>query len=354
MLNIPKSSLIDGLEWTGTRISYPDADVKGDTFPMTWGDDDKIYTSAGDPLWGETPDGLDVERFSGGPTDYKIAKINHMNDYRGWGGNGPKPSGMICVDGILYLAFQNLRGTQKAPYSLISQHGSDAHIVHAVRNNSGHGVGSWVPALANIAAPMFPGHRFGGPAFINFGRNNANARDGYVYAVSSDQWDNGSNLRLGRVPKDGILRREAWEWVCAFGPSGEPAWSHDLDTSIPVLSLHRWLGLPEMVYLAGIRRYLLLTWRLHKDFSGDDGTDLIVLDAPEPWGPFSLVHFEEYWEGKAFNPYCPRIPLKWMDKNGVSGWLQFSGSWSPIGQKAGYYRSNVRQFRLRMGRHKTE
>ncbi len=100
----------------------------------------------------------------------------------------------------------------------------------------------------------------------------------------------------------------------------------------------------------GSRRYLLLTWRLHKDFSGGDGTDLVVLDAPEPWGPFTLVHFdfEEYWEGKAFNPYSPRIPLKWMAEDCRSGWMQFSGSWSPAGQKAGYYRSNVRQFRLKI------
>jgi hypothetical protein len=27
---------------------------------------------------------------------------------------------------------------------------------------------------------------------VNFGRNNAGARDGYAYAVSTDQWDNGS------------------------------------------------------------------------------------------------------------------------------------------------------------------
>ena len=103
-----------------------------------------------------------------------------------------------------------------------------------------------------------------------------------------------------------------------------------------------------MVYLAGARRYLLLTWRLHKDFSGDDGTDLLVLEAPEPWGPFSLVHFEEYWQGKAFNPYCPRVPLKWMDADGQGGWMQFSGSWSPQGQAKGYYRSNVRRFKLQM------
>jgi hypothetical protein len=195
--------------------------------------------------------------------------------------------------------------------------------------------------------PMFPGHKFGGPAFVNFGKNNANARDEYVYAVSTDQWDNGSNLRLGRVPKDQIMRREAWEFVCAFGSADEPAWSYDLDEAVPVLSIHRWIGLPEMVYLAGIGRYLLLTWRLHQDFSPDHGTDLLILDAPEPWGPFSLVHFEEYWEGKEFNPYCPRLPLKWIEPDGITGWLQFSGNWGRHGQEAGYYRSNIRKFRLK-------
>ena len=121
---------------------------------------------------------------------------------------------------MLYLAFQNARRTRQAPFSLISQHGSDAHIVYST--NKG---GFWAPASGNIATPMFSDHKFGGPAFINFGKNNANARDE------------------------------------------------------------------------------LLTWRLHKDFSPDDGTDLLVLDAPEPWGPFSLVHHEAYWQGQEFNPY---------------------------------------------------
>jgi hypothetical protein len=250
---------------------------------------------------------------------------------------------MICVDGILYYAFQNMLRTRVPPFSLVSQHGSDAQIIYST--NKGR---FWVPTLANIPAPMFPGHKFGGPAFVNFGQNNANARDQYIYAVSSDQWDNGSNLRLGRVPSDRIMRREAWEWVCAFDPSGEPAWSGNLDESVPVLSLHRWLGLPEMVYLAGVKRYLLFTWRLHADFSPDHGTDLLVFEAPEPWGPFSLVHFEEYWEGKDYNPYCPRLPLKWMEPDGLTGWLQFSGSWGKLGQQGLYYRSNVRPFRLKM------
>lgn len=341
--SLPHSNLIKNLEWTGERIPYPDPEVKGDTFPLTWADDGEIYTSSGDPGWGESPSGLDIEKFSGGPKDYKITKVNMMNDYIGLGGWGPKPTGMICVDRILYLAFQNLLGARKPPFSLRSQHGSDAQIVYS----PGKGW-NWIPTLGTLSAPMFPGYRFGGPAFVNFGMNNQGARDHFVYAVSSDQWDNGSNLRLGRVPSDSIMRREAWEWVCAFQPSGEPAWSYELAEAIPILSLHRWLGAPEMVYLAGIGRYLLLSWRLHADFSGNDGSDLLILESAEPWGPFSLVDFIEYWEGKEFNPYCPRLPLKWMEEDSISGWLQYSGSWEPNGQKSGFYRSNVRPFRLVM------
>ncbi len=339
---LPGSSHIKGLTWLSERIACTDPNIKGDTYPMTWGEDDEIYTSAGDPCYGESPDGLDVGKLSGGPTNYRIAQLNCMRDYCGYGGNGPKPTGMIQVDGMLYLAFQNLLRLKCPEHGTRSQHGSDAHIVCSRFYNGNPG--DWVPSLSNVSQPMFAGSAFGGPAFINFGKNNANARDNYVYAVSSDQWDNGSNLRLGRVSRDKIIRAEEWEWVAALSATGgEPAWTRILGKSIPILSLHRHVGLPDMVYLAAIKRYLLLTWRLHTDFSGYDGTDLLILDAPEPWGPFTLVHHEEYWEGKEVTPYCPRLPLKWMESDGRTGWIQFSGSWE-VPQK--HYHSNVRQFRL--------
>ena len=339
--NIPKSTIIKGFRWLGERIGYPEDEVKGDTYPMTWADDDEIYTSSGDPCWGETMHGLDVEKFSGGPTDYKITKYNHMNDYLGWGGNGPKPSGMICVDGVLYLAFQNFLPGGRTPYSNRSQSGCDAHIIRsAVEWNQ------WFPSIQAIEKPMFPGYKFGGPSFINYGKNNANARDGYVYAVSSDQWDNGSNVRLGRVPNDRITDGNYWEFICAFKQDGTPVWNRDLDDAIPILSIHKFISLPEMVYLAGINRYLFLTWRLKGDFDPTMGTDLLILDSPEPWGPFTFVHYEEYWQGKDFNPYNPRIPLKWMDSGHRSGWMQFSGSWGTHGNQMLYYRSNIRKFEL--------
>ena len=340
---LPRSTYIKGFSWAGERLPYGDKDVKGDTFPITWAGDDKLYTSAGDPLWGETTSGIDTEIITGGPEDYKIHKMDPMNDYLGWGGNGPKPTGMICVDDMLYLTVQNLCGAKLPAFTMGSQHGSDVGIIFSnLKYNT-----RWTPDRANLKV-MFNGSKFGGPSFVNFGKNNENARDEYVYAVSSDQWDNGSNMRVGRVHKDCILMPERWEYIVAWNPDGTPVFMSNLGESIPVLSMFRSIGVPEMVYIKGINRYLTFTWRLHKDFSGDDGTDLIVLESPEPWGPFSVVHIEEYWEGKEFTPYCPRVPLKWMADDGKSGYLMFSGSWSPNGQNNFYYRMNVRKFALEL------
>lgn len=339
-------SLIKGLTWLSERIPYPEPAVTGDTFPMTWADDDSIYASCGDPMWGccAQDTGMDVERFIGAPEDYRIIRPNLLPDFLGYGGHGPKPCGMICVEGVLYLAAQNLCGPKPPRYGTKSQHGSDAHILVSKDHGS-----NWCPAFKEIQTPMFAGNLFGGPAFVNFGRNNEHARDEYVYAVSTDQWDNGGELRLGRVSAEHILNTEQWEWVSQITAPGDPQWTRDLRQSVPVLAKERAISLPEMVYLSGIDRYLLLTWRLHEDFSPTAGTDLYLYESSEPWGPFSLVYHEDMWEGQLVNPYCPRLPLKWLDPDGVTGWIQFSGSWTSPHDRQGfrpYYRSNVRKFRL--------
>ncbi len=358
------SPIFDSFQWLGEQISYPPPGpgddlketgptnpyfdkvgpgVTGDTFPMTWAADDEIYASAGDPGWGNPPknEGLDVEKFSGIPPHYKITRINFMDGYAGLGGGGAKPAGMISVNGVLYLAFQNLLG-KKPPEHGESQNGTDATIV-ASRD---HGR-TWTPAIKEIREPMFPGAVFGGPAFINAGKDNAGAPDSYVYAVSTDQWDNGNTLRVGRVPSDRIQDKSAWDWVSGMMDPEHPQWTRDMQRAIPVLSDDRSISLPDMVYVAAIKRYILLTWRLEKDFSSDDGSELMIYDAPHAWGPFTLVHREAIWESVEMNAYCPRLPLKWLQvkDNEMVGWIQFSGSWR---RNSPYYRSHVRQFRVKI------
>ncbi|MCC7355293.1 MAG: DUF4185 domain-containing protein, partial [Anaerolineae bacterium] len=288
--------------------------------------------------WGQKADGLDVEKFTGFPPDYRISKVNDMMGYTGWGGHGPKPSGMISVGGVLYLAFQNLLGMKAPAYGTKSQHGSDATIVYSRDYGK-----TWTPDIKEIRNPMFPGHLFGGPAFINFGKDNAGARDRFVYAVSADQWDNGSHLRLGRVPQGKVMDATSWEWVAERRGMDGPRWTKDLGEATPILSDDRHISAPDLVYLTSLHRYLLLTWYLHEDFSNAHGSGLVIYDAPEPWGPFTLAYHGELWETIDVNPYCPRLPLKWMEADGVTGWLQFSGNWR---RNSPHYRSHVRKFRV--------
>jgi hypothetical protein len=188
---------------------------------------------------------------------------------------------------------------------------------------------------------MFPGSSFGGPSFLQFGRDNAEARDGYVYAISGDQWDNGSELRLGRAPQDHLLEAEAWQWA-VLQPDGSVYWSGDLASSQPMLTLQGHLGLPEMVYLPVLQRYLLLTWGLHQDFHVEKGSELTILEAEQPWGPFRLVYYEELWDSVEVCPYCPRLPLKWFDPGTLSGWLLHSGNWHTVH----HYKPHVRPFQF--------
>jgi hypothetical protein len=384
-MEIPRSTTLTGLRWTGERSPCPATGIHGDTYPMSWAADGHTYMSAGDPNfatidgqtrhvpWPEAfdkPDlyphmgGLDVERLTGHGADFGIEQINTMPGLMGPGGNGPKPSGMISVQGTLYLAAQNLLGKKPAAHREKSQHSSDATILRS--DDFGR---TWYPdiqtGLTEMEAqlydrrnwrwrtppeartswrgwkPMFPGASFGGPTFIQYGQDHADAVDGYVYAISGDQWDNGSELRLGRGPQDRILEIEAWEWA-TVQPDSSVTWIDSLAASKPVLTLDGHLGLPEMIYLKPIERYLLLTWGLHKDFHVDEGSELTILESEHPWGPFRLVYYEELWESVEVCPYCPRVPLQWFDAERLSGWLLYSGSWHTVE----HYRPHVKPFEL--------
>ncbi len=79
---------------------------------------------------------------------------------------------------------------------------------------------------------MFPGTAFGGLSFLQYGKNNEEAVDDYVYAVSGDQWDNGRQLLLGRTPKDRIMDRGAWEFA-QLDENGDPIWKKELAEATP-------------------------------------------------------------------------------------------------------------------------
>ena len=165
---VKQSELLTGIQWLGEEIPYGDTSKRGDTFPLTWASDNNVYTSAGDPLWGKKPDGLDFEIITGNPDNYAIDKINEMSDYFGWGGCGAKPTGLICIKNILYLAFQNMTGMQTKTDLAAAEvnHGYDASIISSKDFGK-----TWYPDIKTNKTPMFPGRIFAAPSFINYGKN---------------------------------------------------------------------------------------------------------------------------------------------------------------------------------------
>ncbi len=383
------------MDWIGDRIPCASKYVRGDTHPLTWAADNEIYVGTGDPNWMPTNNGnriargstskevddeeyrrtsgLVVEKFTGKPSDFYLTRVNDMPGFIGHGGSGPKPTGMISVDGKLYFAVQNLLGWKPPRFRENSQHGSDATILCS--ENFGQ---TWEPDLNDLLSemeaeqyirnnrentewrgwktspqdrsgykgwePMFPGHLFGGPSFVQFGKDNDMAKDDYIYAVSADHWDNGSEMRLGRVHKSSVLSAAEWEFANTSG-NGDVEWNKNLSESKPVLEIEGHISVPEMVYIPTIDKYLLFTWALHQDFRATPGSELTVLEADNMWGPYRLVYYEWMWYKREAGCYCPRLPLKWFDMDNLTGWLEFSGNWET---QVPYYLPQVRPFSLKI------
>ena len=340
---VEKSKVFSGIQWIGDAQPYSDTMKKGDTFPLTWASNDTIYTSAGDPLWGKKQDGLDFEALSGNAQNYVIHKVNEMPAFTGWGGCGAKPTGMIAVKDVLYLAFQNMTGMQiKTDFAACEvNHGYDASIVYSRDYGK-----TWNPDILIDKTPLFPGRIFAAPAFINYGKNNQDATDGFVYAISGEGWCNGNNCRLGRVNANKIMQADAWEWVSGFDERFVPKWEKNKFDAVPVLTHEGYLGMVDMVYLAKLKRYLLFSWHFNKFSDPNNGSRIIIYESPQPWGPFSIV-YEAAWETNEKTPYNPRLPLKWFDEDTLEGWLLFSGTWRNYGGVIGSsYRAHVRKFKL--------
>ncbi len=79
-----------------------------DNWPLTWADDDALYTAYGD-WWGldpKAPEKLSqgLARIEGGPDDPRGANIRSATGERlGQGALGEKASGVLMVDGVLYM-----------------------------------------------------------------------------------------------------------------------------------------------------------------------------------------------------------------------------------------------------------
>jgi hypothetical protein len=269
--------------------------IDSDNWPLTWGDDDAQYTSYGDGF-GFEPHvekklGMGFARITGGPADYRGANLRSDGERTGGGAASPKASGILMVDGVLYLWVRNVGNAQ-----LLWSHDRGRTWQWGFKLETG----------------------FGSPAFLNFGRDYAGARDGFVYTYSQDgpsAYESDNGVVLARVAKDRIRDRAAWEFYERSDAAGRPVWTPDVARRGPVFRYPANCQRVDVVYNAGLGRYLMA---LGYDHAGGWG----LFDAPEPWGPWTTVLHRE-WDVPDTHGY--RLPAKWISKDGLTMTLVFSG-----------------------------
>ncbi|MCA9266064.1 MAG: VCBS repeat-containing protein, partial [Planctomycetales bacterium] len=298
----PPSALISGIEWAPPNSIVRQA-PGSDNWPMTWGDDDALYTAYGDGKGFEPL--IDVKLSMG------LAKVVGTADaFRGFnlrapsietkgdGASGKKASGMLMVDGTLYLLARNAGNSQLA---WSTDHGA---------------TWSWSDWKFTTS--------FGCPTFLNFGRNYAGARDNFVYIYSQDQdsaYLPADRMVLARVAAERIKQQAAYEFFAGKNEHDQPLWTAEVE-KLAAVFVH-----PGRCYRSGIsynealKRYLWCQVIPGPDTRFEGG--LGIYDAPQPWGPWTTVFFTEKWDvgpGETAS-----IPTKWISGDGQTIHLAFSG-----------------------------
>ncbi len=297
----PQSPVIRGVRWAPASTIVRKAEG-GDNWPLTWTKDGALFTAYGDG-WGFEPHiepklSLGFARVTGPPGDFRGVNIRSQSgEQTGQGPKGKKASGMLMVDGVLYMAVRNASNSQLA------------------WSTDGGRAWSWADWRIETS--------FGAPSLLNFGKDYAGARDDFVYLYSPDAdsaYEGADRLVLARAPKRRLREKGAWEYFAGID-DGQPAWSSEVSERSGVIENPGRIYRSSVSYNRGLGRYLACVILPGEDTRFEGG--LSIYDAPEPWGPWSTVYYAAQWDVGP-GETC-HFPTKWMSKDGKTLHMVFSG-----------------------------
>jgi hypothetical protein len=314
----PPSTTIAAIEWA------PESQIirlapGSDNWPLTWADDDRLYTAYGDGAgFSGRGDRRDSGRLSLGiaVVDGPASEPSGINisaptaEQTGSGSKGKKASGMLFVGSTLYMW---------------------------ARNANAQGEGCQLAWSADYgktwewAAWTF--EQLGYCAFANFGKANSWSLDDFAYVYSPDgpsAYREADGIVLLRVPIDEIPNRDEYRFFAGQDADGQAQWSSKFDDRRAVFAFPGGVNRLDVTYNKPLKRFLL-TMRNKARGGGRDHFGLF--DAPNPWGPWSTVYFVggftavTHFVGGEPGEWgeSQHIPSKWISDDGLTINVVFSG-----------------------------
>lgn len=381
VLMYPRSTVISGLEWTGPAHKLPQ--TASDMHWHAWAADGSLYVVDDD---GENFGGprtfAHLLKVEGQPPQHRAEVVSRFPKLQRYSlRRHLYVCGALTVGEKLYVAAYEYDSEDPANptrylvnNNIVAEKGSDFFIMDAISHHGG--VASLMVSEDKGAswsnypvphAPLFLGPRFAALAFVGFGPGYTQVPeflDGYVYAISNDDgWECGSHVFLARAPKDDVLNRAAWTFYGGRDAANQPAWISEEHYARPIFTDHGHVGHPTMTYVPGIKRFLLALGSdaVPKSYAHDPAIawsswhrsrELQIYEAPTPWGPWALVHYDPAWEGSHL-AYLPQLPPCWFNAAGTEGTMLFSGDYrmwgvpEPEGHVS-WYAQMTRPFRLNL------
>jgi hypothetical protein len=413
----PNSHLIASAQWTTPRY-YPNPKVQhADILPVTWADDGNSYFLGDDGSVHDTVGTTVIARILGvPPDDNSVPKMDFellAHDTFLYGCPKSVTEKSCYSVGFTEVANVFYAPTYDGGYPVVGNH----YRGHARIDYSPLPVSqtSWVHGTVDFPEPVGSGVvsfvEVGQGAPAQDGCSGTPFPHGCIYSIVSEggyqdpKDPNGidqfiaTELYLARMAV-GTRERQYqevanplnWQWFAGFDRADHPTWvpgnDKQLARHIRSLSFPRhgrsgcgvdtipclfWdqpagraghVNYPHMAYDRALDRYFLtLADYYYRDFqppseSGpmvQGGAELIVLEAPHPWGPWSFVLRSPY-VGSG-NAYGPSFPVQWEGPRTPTGqdlWMiwaaNFSGCGKPMLVPAdlcqGVYGMNLRRLHL--------
>lgn len=316
---VPASTLITGIAWDFAGVVRKA--IGSDLWPVTWASDDNMYGG-----WGDGG-GFDGNSNSTGRTSVGFARISGtppgITGKNVWG-NPPyaenkatfagKPESMISVGGTLYCWISSAYNDNSGNPALGGPNPSPTERRLAWSSDLAK---SWT--LAGWKLPETTG-RFEPANFINYGKDNAGARDQYVYQYG---WIVGTpGTYLCRVLPANLKSDPGvvgtYQYYTGKDAGGNPVWSTAVSAAQRVFVDPNGRGLDHAVWNPALKRYIIAS-------QGPQVQQLAVYEAPEPWGPYSTIAYYDTWGNYGTQESLGvDFAAKWISADGKTMWAVYS------------------------------
>ena len=333
------------------------SDNHGDNWCITWASDDSQVTSMCDGNWlgGKRFYHNHLYRIVGGPDKFSRHDLPHYPDLSGKSGSW-FGYGIVSVDGALYSVISKTPGESwSGPFRGIkllksSDNGKTWHRVN--RWGQERKLGPTDDARKEVNADeMFFLEEFGLPHqsrraypfsyvdFVKCGKDNAAAKDDYLY-IYSPEGAHAHKLLLARVPKYKLGIRSAWEYFERY-EDNRPMWTAEVTKRGYVhvfpeesndgncFGWYSWL--PSVVWNEGLGLYIMVNGGTYAGH-GMTASDKDYYDSwmhtrtgslgfwysQNPWGPWRQFYYTDYWtvDDPKNRTYQPKLSPKWISEDG--------------------------------------